>query len=81
MKKFLVKTIALSLKANKIAKHGEVVAETQLSSPASELIEAGYIEPYKEEIISEDVSEAEKEEIVVEKPKAKPSKVGKPKED
>jgi len=51
MRKFRVIPIAHSLKGNKIAKSGDIVEESQLSSPANELVLAGYLE---------DVTESEK---------------------
>lgn len=59
MRKFEILTIAHCLKNNKVANFGEIVSETQLTSPASELIEAGFIK---------EVVEVETEE---EKPKKK----------
>lgn len=50
MKKFKILVIAHSLKQNKVAKYGDVVFENQLTGPASELIEAGFIE----EVLGED---------------------------
>ena len=43
MKNFQVLVIAHCLKGNKIAKSGDIVSESQLTSPAFELIEAGFI--------------------------------------
>jgi len=55
MRKFKVLVIAHSLKNNKVAKYGEPVSESQLTSPASELIEAGFIqEVFEEEVIEEE---------------------------
>lgn len=59
MRIFKILVIAHSLKQNKIAKYGETVSESQLTSPASELIEAGFIEE-----VFEDVNDIEAEEEI-----------------
>lgn len=68
MRNFQVLVIAHCLKGNKIAKSGEIVSESQLTSPASELIEAGFITEVVhdvnkietvEEVVSADVEEKE----------------------
>lgn len=60
MRNFQVLVIAHCLKGNKIAKSGEIVSESQLTSPASELIEAGFIKE-----VVQDVNEIETEGKVV----------------
>jgi len=56
MRKFQIIPISHSLKGNKIAKSGEIVSESQLTSPASELIEAGFIkEVFEEEDVFEEI--------------------------
>ena len=49
MRKFKILVIAHSLKQNKIAKYGDIVSESQLTSPAFELMEAGFIEEVSEQ--------------------------------
>jgi hypothetical protein len=61
MRNFKVLVISHSLKQNKIAKSGDVVSESQLTCPASELIEAGFI---KEVFGVEDVQTKEAEEAI-----------------
>lgn len=61
MRKFQIIPIAHSLKNNKVAKTGDVVSESQLTSPASELIEAGFI---KEVFEAEDIEAKEAEEVI-----------------
>lgn len=61
MRIFKILVIAHSLKQNKIAKYGETVSESQLTSPASELIEAGFIK----EVF--DVKKYDSEELIPEK--------------
>ena len=58
MRKFKILVIAHSLKQNKIAKYGDIVSESQLTSPAFELMEAGFIEE-----VSEQVADNVKKEI------------------
>ena len=47
MAKYKILVIAHCLKNNVVAKYGEVVEESQLTSPADELVEAGFIEEVK----------------------------------
>lgn len=47
MVKYKILVIAHSLKNNKIAEFGEEVEESQLTSPAKELVNAGFIEEVK----------------------------------
>jgi len=78
MRKFKIIPIAHSLKGNKIAKCGDTVDESQLTSPASELIEAGFIKEItkskkelKEEADLEKAAEkAEAEKVAAEKAEA-----------
>jgi len=67
MAKFKVKVIGHLCKNNHMAKFGEEVDETQLTSPAYELIDAGFIEPVVE-VKSDKKEETEKaiEDIKVE---------------
>lgn len=58
MGNFKILVIAHSLTRNKVAKFGEIVSESQLTSPASELMEAGFIEE-----VSEDATDNVKKEI------------------
>ena len=44
MPKYKVVTIAIAVKNNRIAKHGETVDDSELTVNASELVEAGSIE-------------------------------------
>lgn len=73
MAKYKVLVIAHSLKNNKIANFGEEVDESQLTSPAKELVNAGFIEEVKSEESVEDL-EVDSEEVKAEK---KPIKKGK----
>lgn len=68
MSTYKVKTIALAVKKNRIAKFGETVDESELTVSASELVESGALEIVTDEIevVAEKVSE-EIEETVVEK--------------
>ena len=43
MAKFKILVIEHCLKNNVVAKYGEIVEESQLTSPADELVEAGFI--------------------------------------
>lgn len=61
MRNFEILVIEHCLKGNKVAKWGEVVSESQLTSPASELIEAGFIKE-----VFQDVNDIEVVEGVVE---------------
>lgn len=47
MAKYKILVIAHCLKNNVVAKFGEIVEESQLTSPADELVEAGFIEEVK----------------------------------
>lgn len=62
MRKFKILVIAHSLKQNKVAKYGDIVSEIQLTSPASELMEAGFIQEFIEEV-SEQATDNVKKEI------------------
>ncbi|MEN9914205.1 MAG: hypothetical protein RL528_950 [Bacteroidota bacterium] len=74
MRNFKVLVIAHCLKQNKVAKWGEVVSESQLTSPADELVSAGFIEEVfeskevvdKQEQIIADEIEVKSEEVVKE---------------
>jgi len=70
MRNFKILVIAHSLKQNKIAKFGETVSESQLTSPAIELIEAGFIEEVFDviEVESEEVLDVKKEIKDIKKP-------------
>lgn len=61
MRNFQVLPIAHSLKNNKVAKSGDVVSESQLTSPADELVSAGFL---KEVFDTEEVFD-KKEEIII----------------
>lgn len=51
MRTFQIIPIRISLKGNKYAKSKEIVSESQLTGPALELIEAGFIkEVFEEEV-------------------------------
>lgn len=68
MAKYKILVIAHSVKNNKIAKCGEIVDESQLNSPAYELVNAGFIEEVKAEESVNDL-EVESEEVkAVKKP-------------
>ena len=58
MKTFKVTVLAILLKNNKIAKHGEFVKEDELSTDAEKLIEDGYIS----KLTKADIAEQEKGE-------------------
>ena len=47
MAKYKILVIEHCLKNNVVAKYGEIVEESQLTSPADELVEAGFIEEVK----------------------------------
>ena len=74
MEKYKVVVIQQSLKNNKVAKFGEIVEESQLPSPAKELIEKGFIVSYETETETE--TETENIEVVSEtvKKEVKPKK-------
>lgn len=67
MAKYKVLPIAMSIKNNGIAEHGDIVDESQLCSSAFDLIKDGFIE------LVEDVEEEEVEKTV-EKKASKPKK-------
>jgi len=71
MRKFQVLPIAHSLKNNKVAKSGEIVSESQLTSPADELVSAGFL---KEVFDTEEVAE-EQEEIIADEIEVKSEEV------
>lgn len=66
MAKYKILVIAHSLKNNKIAEFGEEVDESQLTSPAKELVNAGFIEEVKTKESVEDL-EVDSEEVKTEK--------------
>ena len=71
MAKYKVLVIAHSLKNNKVAEFGEEVDESQLTSPAKELVNAGFIEEVKtEESVEEAKAEANDLDIDSEEVKA-----------
>jgi len=74
MEKYKVVVIQQSLRNNKVAKFGEIVEESQLPSPAKELIEKGFIVSYETETETE--TETENIEVVSEtvKKEVKPKK-------
>jgi hypothetical protein len=49
MAKYRVIPIAMTVKNNGIAEHGDIVDESQLCSPAYELIKEGFIEQVQDE--------------------------------
>jgi hypothetical protein len=59
MRKFQIIPISHSLKGNKIAKSGEIVSEIQLTSPADELVSAGFLKE-----VFEDVNDIEVTEVI-----------------
>ena len=61
MKNFQVLVIAHCLKGNQIAKSGDIVSESQLTSPADELIAAGFIKEVFEDV--KDIKTVEAEEV------------------
>ena len=61
MRNFQIIPISHCLRNNKIAKSGEIVSESQLTGPAFELIEAGFIK----EVL--DVKKDDSEELIPEK--------------
>ena len=66
MAKYKILVIAHSLKNNKIAEFGGEVDESQLTSPAKELVNAGFIEEVKAVKSVEDL-EVDSEEVKTEK--------------
>lgn len=61
MRYFQIIPISHSLKNNKIAKCGEKVSESQLTSPADDLIAAGFI---KEVLEVDEIEAVEVEEVI-----------------
>jgi hypothetical protein len=53
MAKFKILVIEHCLKNNAVAKFGDVVEESQLTSPADELVEAGFIAEVSDELVEE----------------------------
>lgn len=53
MPKYKVVTIAIAVKNNRIAKHGETVDDSELTVNASELVEAGSLELIVEAVAKE----------------------------
>lgn len=70
MEKYKVVVIQQSLRNNKVAKFGEIVEESQLPSPAKELIEKGFIVSYESESEKAKADAAEKQRLADEKAKA-----------
>jgi hypothetical protein len=62
MAKYRVLVIGMCVKNNKIAKHGELVDDSQLNSSASELIKGGFIELVETEVELNDLEVNSKEE-------------------
>lgn len=60
MAKYKVLVIAHCLKNNKIANHGDIVDETQLTTSANELESAGFIEKVDETSVIKEVSKKKK---------------------
>lgn len=58
MAKYTVKTIAIAVKNNRIAKFGEEVDDNELTVPAYALIEAGSIELVEGSDVAQEVAEA-----------------------
>lgn len=71
MAKYKVLVIGLSLKKNKVAKFGDLVEESQLTSSVDELIRGNFIEEVKEveEVITDEVLDLEVKEVEAVKPK------------
>lgn len=71
MAKYKVLVIGLSLKNNKVAKFGDLVEESQLTSSVDELIRGNFIEEVKEveEVITDEVLDLEVKEVEEVKPK------------
>ena len=73
MAKYRVITLAMSVKNNRIAKHGEFVDDSELTTNPSLLIEEGYIQGVKSddtekvvaevEVVEETETETEQEEV------------------
>ena len=62
MRQFQILVIAHCLKGNKIAKSGETVSENQLTSPADELITAGFIKEVFKDV--NDIKTVEAKQVV-----------------
>ncbi len=60
MAKYKVLVIAHCLKNNKIASHGDIVDETQLTTSANELESAGFIEKFDETSVIKEVTKNKK---------------------
>jgi len=78
MAKYRVITLAMTVKNNRIAKHGEFVDDSELTTNPSLLIEEGFIEEVKSDDAEKVVKETEVEEIETEtdeKPQATKEKV------
>ena len=74
MAKYKVLVIGLSLKNNKVAKFGDIVVESQLSSDVESLVKGKYIELVDEKEVeeaesTENVEDVEVEEAEIVKPK------------
>ena len=71
MAKYKVLVIGLSLKKNKVAKFGDLVEESQLTSSVDELIRGNFIEEVKEvdEVKTDEVLDLEVKEVEEVKPK------------
>ena len=62
MRNFQVLPIAHSLKNNKVAESGDIVSESQLTSPADELVLAGFLkEVFDAEEVADKIEEIEVE--------------------
>lgn len=64
MGKYFVLPIAMTLKNNKIAEHGDVVDESQLNSSPYELIKGGFIRNLTDEEAKDHGEDFEEAEIV-----------------
>lgn len=71
MVKYKVLVIGLSLKKNKVAKFGDLVEESQLTSSVDELIRGNFIEEVKavDEVETDEVLDLEVKEVEEVKPK------------
>jgi hypothetical protein len=62
MAKYKVKTIAVAVKNNRVANHGELVDDSELTANPSEMIEAGSIELVQsDDVESKEVANLETE--------------------
>lgn len=72
MRLFKVLPIRMTLKGNKFAKSRDVVSESQLTSPAADLIAAGFIQEVKEvseiETNAPEVVLLDADDVIVEEP-------------